>query len=192
MPATAEHPDILSRLRTDTRPYHDALEQNVFNQELTAGTISEAVTVRFLSRIYGFLQPYETQLRHHAAAFGPEWQLAQRYRAPLILTDLARIGITTEPPLCPTLPPLHTLAQLLGAMYVLEGSTLGGQVIKRQLAKADIPLQAYFTGYAERTGPMWKSFCQLLTEATQPEDQAAVVQSAVLTFQTLHEWISQP
>lgn len=192
MPATAEHPDILSCLRTETRPYHDALEQNAFNQELMAGSVSEAATVHFLSRLYGFLHPYETQLRHHAAAFGPEWQLAQRYRSHLILTDLARVGITTPPPLCPTLPPLHTVAQLLGALYVLEGSTLGGQVIRRQLAKADIPLQAYFTGYAERTGPMWKSFCQLLTEAARQEDQTEIVRSAVLTFQTLHAWISQP
>ncbi|MBW3129384.1 biliverdin-producing heme oxygenase [Hymenobacter profundi] len=192
MSATAEQPAILSRLRVETRPYHDALEQNTFNQELTAGTVSQATTAHFLRRLYGFLQPYETQLRAHATAFGPEWQLDQRYRAHLILEDLAQTDDASVPALCPTLPPLHTRAQLLGAMYVLEGSTLGGQVIRRQLAKADIPLQAYFTGYAERTGPMWKSFCQLLTAAATAEEQKEIVQSAVLTFQHLHAWISQP
>lgn len=192
MPVAAEHPAILSQLRTETRPYHDALEQNTFNQELTAGTISQAATVHFLRRLYGFLQPYETQLRAQAAAFGPEWQLDQRYRAHLILEDLARTEDPSVPALCPALPPLHTRAQLLGAMYVLEGSTLGGQVIRRQLAKAGIPLQAYFSGHAEHTGAMWKSFCQLLTTAVTAEEQPEVVQSAVRTFQHLHAWISQP
>ena len=192
MSATAEHPDILSRLRLETRSYHDALEQNTFNQELTAGTVTQAATAHFLRRLYGFLQPYETQLRAHAAAFGPEWQLDQRYRAHLILEDLAHTDDPSVPALCSTLPPLHTRAQLLGAMYVLEGSTLGGQVITRQLAKADIPLRTYFTGYSERTGPMWKQFCHLLMEAAEEVDQEEIVQSARQTFQTLHAWINQP
>ena len=53
--------------------------------------------------------------------------MEQRYRAPLILEDLARLGYNAAPPLLPELPPLITRAQLLGAIYVLEGSTLSGQ-----------------------------------------------------------------
>ncbi|UOQ78251.1 hypothetical protein MUN84_06595 [Hymenobacter sp. 5516J-16] len=53
-------------------------------------------------------------------------------------------------------------------MYVLEGSTLGGQVIARQLAKANIPARAYFSGHAEQTGPLWKTFVGLLTQAATP------------------------
>jgi heme oxygenase len=91
------------------------------------------------------------------------------------------------------MPPLHTRLQLLGAMYVLEGSTLGGQVITRQLALAGIPLRTYFTGYGTRTGPRWKTFCQLLTEAASTDpDQDEVVASACLTFQRLDQWIAQP
>lgn len=142
--------------------------------------------------MYGFVQPYEMALRLHAAYFGPAWELEQRYRAPLILEDLAQLGFPAAPPLCLAMPPLRTRAQLLGAMYVLEGSTLGGQVIARQLDKAGITSHAFFTGRAERTGPLWKAFCQLLGEAAAPEDQAAVVASAILTFQTLSEWLNQP
>ncbi len=193
MAPSAESPTILARLRLETRPYHDGVEANPFNQALTAGTVTVAETARFLARMYGFVQPYETALRLHAADFGPAWQLEQRYRAPLILADLARLGFPTPPPLCPAMPPLRTPAELLGAMYVMEGSTLGGQVIARQLDKAGIEGRTFFAGRAERTGPLWKQFGQLLADA--PAAVAApdaVVASAVHTFQSLAAWLIQP
>ena len=181
------------RLRSETRPYHEALEQHDFNQALTAGTPTAAGTAHFLAKMYGFLVPYETALQQRAAAFSPAWEIADRLRAHLILEDFEQNGIAPGLPLCPAVPPLHTRQQLLGAMYVVEGSTLGGQVITRQLAQAGIPLRAYFTGYGARTGPRWKAFCQLLTEAAPTDqDQDEVVASAALTFQRLDQWISQP
>jgi heme oxygenase len=185
--STSAVPGILQRLRTETRPQHEALEQNRFNQDLTAGTLSKETTAHFLAKMYGFLKPYEDQLRQYTLP--PAWQQEHRYRAHLILEDLG-----AEPgalPLCPTLPPLNTLPQLLGAMYVLEGSTLGGQVIARQLAKTGISTRAYFTGYAERTGPLWKSFCQQLGEAATPENEDEIVLSASRTFQHLETWLTK-
>jgi heme oxygenase len=75
---------------------------------------------------------------------------------------------------------------------VVEGSTLGGQVISRQLAKADILLRSYFSGYGEQTGSLWKAFCQLLDREATPDNQAELVQSASLTFQKLDAWLNQP
>lgn len=187
-PPTA--PNILARLRAETRPYHDALELNEFNQALAAGTPSEAATRRFLGKMYGFLVPYEAALRAHATALGPDWEVAERQRSPLILEDL-RVPASQLPP-CPAMPPLATLPQLLGAMYVIEGSTLGGQVLARQLAKAGLDLGRYFTGYGTLTGPRWKAFCQLLGAAATPATEADIVESASLTFQHLTTWLNQP
>ena len=184
----SESPTILQALRTETRPAHDLLEQNDFNRALTAGTVTEAATAHFLTKMYGFLAPYEARLR--AQQLGPEWEPDARQRAHLILVDLQQPAAALA--LCPSMPPLASWPQLLGAMYVLEGSTLGGQVLARQLAKAGIPLRAYFTGYGERTGPRWKAFCQLLAAAATPANQAEVVQSASLTFQHLSAWLNQP
>jgi len=181
---------VLARLRAETRPYHDAVEQNEFNQALTAGTPSHAATARFLSKMYGFLQPFETALAQHADALGPAWELAARRRAHLILLDLQVPAASL--PLCPVLPPLATLPELLGAMYVLEGSTLGGQVLARQLAKAGIDLRRYFTGYGELTGPRWKTFCQLLAAAATPANETKIVESAIHTFQQLAAWLARP
>ncbi len=188
----AESPALLARLRAETRPYHDAVEANPFNQALAVGTVTAADTARFLARMYGVVQPYEQQLRAHAALFGPAWQLDRRYRAHLILEDLPLLGYDGTPPLCPALPPLATWPQLLGAMYVLEGSTLGGQVIARQLIKSYISANKYFTGRADQTGPLWKGFCVQLTDAVPTSDHTAIISSAEQTFQTLATWLSQP
>ena len=186
-------PLILSRLRTETRPYHDAVEQNPFNEALGAGTATPEATAWFLGKLYGVVQPFEDALRAHAADFGPAWHLEQRYRAPLILEDLRQLpGPAMVPPLCPAMPPLNTRPELLGAMYVLEGSTLGGQVIARQLSQAGIPLTAYFGARSAQTGPLWKQFCQLLTaeaDALPPASQDQLVHSATLTFQCPTAWM---
>ena len=185
-------PNLLLRLRSETSSQHEALEQNNFNQALTAGTLTAPGTAYFLAKMYGFLVPYEAALQQHAADFSPAWEVPERMRAHLILTDLERLESAPDLPLCPAMPPLCTRPQLLGAMYVVEGSTLGGQVITRQLAQAGISLRAYFTGYGALTGPRWKAFCQLLMEAapTGP-DQDEIVASARLTFQRLDQWITQ-
>jgi heme oxygenase len=181
-------PAILQALRSETRPAHDALEQNDFNQALTAGTITEETTAHFLAKMYGFMVPYEAQLRQQE--LGPEWEVFTRQRAHLILDDLQLP--TSALKICDDMPPMASWPQLLGTMYVVEGSTLGGQVIARQLAKADIPLRRYFSGYGERTGPLWKAFCQLLAHEATAENQAEIVQSASLTFQKLSAWLNQP
>ncbi|RZL16481.1 MAG: heme oxygenase [Hymenobacter sp.] len=181
---------LLARLRAETRPYHDAVEQNEFNQALAAGTPSAAATTRFLAKMYGFMQPYEAQLQTHAADLGPAWEIPARLRTALILDDLQVPA--AQLPLCAALPPLGTQPQLLGAMYVLEGSTLGGQVLARQLAKAGLDLGRFFTGAGALTGPRWKSFCHLLTTTVSPNQEDEVVQSAIVTFQTLAAWLARP
>lgn len=189
MPVSVARPDILQLLRRGTHHQHAALEQLEFNRALGAGTVSAEATARFLGKLYGFLLPYEAALEQRAAEFGPSWEIGQRRRAHLIRLDLPAADAL---PLCPQLPPLHTRAQLLGAMYVLEGSTLGGQLIARQLTQAGIPLRRYFSGYGELTGPRWKTFCQLLAAEADETNQAAIVASAALTFERLHAWIEQP
>lgn len=180
--------EILSRLRTETRPYHEALEQNIFNTALTAGTLTPELTEWFLRKMYGFLVPYENQLQQHVWA--ANWEMERRYRAHLVLKDLPTDASPPALPLCQLMPPLRTWPEMLGAMYVLEGSTLGGQVIARQLAKAGVANRTYFSGNGNQTGPLWKSFCQLLGQAAMEVNQDEIVLSARRTFHHLAAWLS--
>ena len=197
MPApapTIPAPTVLTRLRHETRPQHEALETLEFNRLLSAGTPSAAATRHFLAKMYGFVLPYEAALRALAPTLGPAWEVPARQRAQLLAHDLGGAAVVAALPLCAAMPPLGTVPALLGAMYVLEGSTLGGQVIARQLAKAGLPGPfTYFAGYGPATGSRWKTFCALLGEAaTEPATQDAVVASAGRTFHQLAAWLQTP
>ncbi len=59
------------------------------------------------------------------------------------------------------IPPLPSAPEQLGRLYVLEGSSLGGQIISREIGNR---LQytpergcAFFAGYGAETGGMWKA-----------------------------------
>ena len=75
---------------------------------------------------------------------------------------------------------------MLGALYVAEGSSLGGQVIQRTLLSNenlhDIDKTLFYKGYAEQTGPMWKQFMAYLetmpVEATEIPEVVAGAQDA--------------
>ena len=185
---------ILQRLRRETQAQHEAVEANPFNQALAAGTVTAADAAWFLKKLFGFVLPLEEGINRLGPVLDPGWELYTRRRAYLIPFDLQDLlGHSALPlPLCPVLPPLATPAQALGVLYVLEGSTLGGQVIARQLEKAGLgAAKRYFTAYGAHTGPRWQATCRLLTEAATPENEDEIVASATRTFADLAAWLAQ-
>ena len=184
----------MQQLRRETHAQHEAVEANRFNQALAAGTVTAADAAWFLSKLFGFVLPLEEGINQLAPLLDPAWELASRRRAYLIPFDLEELlGYSALPlPLCPVRPPLATAAQALGVLYVLEGSTLGGQVIARQLEKAGLDAaRRYFTAYGALTGPRWQATCRLLAAAATPENEAELVGSATRTFHDLAVWLGQ-
>ncbi|MBC7548517.1 MAG: biliverdin-producing heme oxygenase, partial [Polaromonas sp.] len=99
-----------------------------------------------------------------------------------------------ETPQCQALPDLATPLKLFGCLYVLEGATLGGQIITRHLhASLGLTPQSggsFFSGYGPHTGSRWKEFCAHLTAfAAQLDSDAEIVDSANATFDSLDRWL---
>jgi heme oxygenase len=151
-----------------------------------------------LQGFYGFYAPLENRLLHrpewHALGFDAE----SRRKTPLLRRDLQHRGFSREQidalPLCPALPDASTFAHVLGCLYVLEGSTLGGQILSRHFARVlDLDAQrgaAYFCSYGERVGEMWRSFGQMLsTQATSVTIENQMIEAARSTFETLEAWL---
>ena len=80
-------------------------------------------------------------------------------------------------------PSFSNEAEALGALYVLEGATLGGQVIIKQLKKNDsfaaFPL-AYYNVYTKQTGLRWKQFLEVINRY---EDHESAVQGAQKVYE---------
>jgi heme oxygenase len=94
------------------------------------------------------------------AATLPDWPM--RRRAGLLRTDLAALGLDAPATLGP--PAFADAPAMLGAAYVLEGSRLGGTVLKRSLP-AELP--AHFLGAGDSAG--WRGFIEQLDQLIQDD-----------------------
>lgn len=142
---------------------------------------------RVLQVFHAFLSAWEPAV---AAVLPPArgaW-LQARSRRRFLQQDLQVLGTPLPQPTA-HLPPLPNAAAGWGSAYVMEGSALGGQVITRNLAQAGLHSgngAAYFHGWGEATGPMWREFRGVLeSELACPAALDDACTAACRTFDTL-------
>lgn len=181
----------LGRLKRETEADHRLAEDAL---PLMQERLDRTQYRRCLGRLHGFVGAYEK----HAAATAPEWMretLHARRRVALLKRDLEWFGAMESDTSDPILPEMNSLPALLGAMYVMEGSTLGGQLIARHVAIAldlrDGQGTAYFRGHGDQTGRMWKEFCEMLMTRVSEEQLDMVVISAKSMFAAFGNWMSR-
>ncbi|MEO7120739.1 MAG: biliverdin-producing heme oxygenase [Ginsengibacter sp.] len=83
------------------------------------------------------------------------------------------------------LPAIENSLQALGALYVMEGSTLGGRIITRMVANKlpDEKAFSFFEGYGEKTNEMWEAFKSSLDAIyLTPQEINIIIESANETF----------
>ncbi|MDO7908309.1 biliverdin-producing heme oxygenase [Paenibacillus sp. JX-17] len=189
---------IMERLRDETAPYHDQVERNRYAKGIMSQDITQEDYRIYLEKFHGFMKPLEAKAAAQAASESG-MDLDIRAKTPLLEQDLRYLGLTEEQiqqlPECGSLPDMSIPARLLGCFYVMEGSTLGGQIITRQLMKF-MPLTAeqgiqYFNGYGEQTRDRWGEFRELvLSKCVTVEEEEAAVDAAKETFRLLDEWLN--
>ena len=181
----------IQKLRQETEADHRAVEGAV---PIMHKGLTTTQYVQCLQKIYGVVVAWE----EGAARIAPEWlrpALIARRRKPLLERDLAWFGVTVKDDRRPTLPEMNDLPSLFGTMYVMEGSTLGGQLIARHLEMtlhlSEGQGNSYFRGHGSQTGPMWKEFCEMLRLRVPDHQTDAVVVSAKAMFSTFEIWMQE-
>lgn len=186
---------ILPRLKQATQTRHAALESRSI---LLDPSLSRTAYRNCLRRFFGYYAPLELSLVgasiwSNAGLAHTAWQ-----KAPLLAQDLLALGDTpdelSQAAQCQSLPDLSTVARVFGCLYVIEGATLGGQILTKHLSTslAITPHSggAFFRGYGEQTGSRWKSFgTQLTAFALRSGCDEEIVASANETFETLDRWL---
>ncbi len=110
----------------------------------------------------------------------PDWTL--RIRTPALERDLAALNITYHPM---PLPDFKSVAEMLGAVYVLEASRMSARVMLARLAEHPdsdaMSATAYLRhGFGKR---FWPSFLTLMEHHPAAHDDAAgVVKGAEIAF----------
>jgi heme oxygenase len=184
---------ILARLKTETRAAHDRIEAAM---DLDRRIASRDAYRSLLIRFYGFHKAWEEE----AARRAPDRDFFERRRKTQhLVRDLEALGLKSDDiirlPQCRPLMPLPGPEAVLGSMYVVEGSTLGGAIIARDV-KNRLGLDAetgcaYFRSYGRDIAAMWESFGAVLLEASAPEVDDLIVESAQKTFDVMHDWLCE-
>jgi heme oxygenase len=186
---------ILAKLKEATREQHEGLENtvNVMDQ-----MFSPADYKKLLCKFYRFYSAIEPRIdRLDLSASGYDFN--ERRKLPKLEADLKSLGIFEEAKELPRwegLPALENNAQAFGSLYVMEGATLGGQLINRHL-KEHLGISAenggaFFNGYGARTGPMWKEFVRITTEfAGDGENDEVIINNAKETFDSFRDCFLQ-
>ncbi len=109
---------------------------------------------------------------------------SERRNASYIKADIEALGETLEGLPQAQAPEVSNLQQALGALYVLEGSIMGGRIIVEMLAKAGITQGvSFFSGYGPETGVKWQRFTSVLNaQAQTDQEQQQAIDSAQQTF----------
>jgi heme oxygenase len=180
--------DVLSRLRVETRSAHEALEANL---DIFRHLGSEAGRRRLARLFHGLHVGAEAALAPWLAAV-PGLDYQARRRGPALDRDLAHLGEAAPAP-CPVTPPASR-AEALGFLYVLEGSTLGGQAIRKQLLKQGRSLDglSFLDPYGADTGRRWKGFLAVLDRECppdRPEAGRAAARGGVQGFTAARNWL---
>jgi heme oxygenase len=189
---------IMQRLKEDTRQSHDAAEAQGFMTDLMAGRLPRGVygaALPQLRRVRAAIEQALAEARATSpviqATFQPYHEIAGAFDA-----DIAFFG--ADPNAEPNsgtaglLDLIQRLRQedpvlLLGVFYVLEGSNLGAQVIKKRLKEVYNLTDGQGTASMDVHGPLlmprWREFSQAMDAQPLTEAQKArLVEVATETF----------
>lgn len=114
----------------------------------------------------------------------------------LIIDDLQYFQPHSSPyiPLCANIPIINSVASSIGAMYVTEGSTLGGQIIAKMISRQlNIPPDngfAFFNAYGDETPAKWKKFKEIINQPRNENERREMTETAKKTFSTFKIWIA--
>ncbi|PZU85523.1 MAG: heme oxygenase [Chryseobacterium sp.] len=172
-------------LKEQTKQQHDDTEAKLQSQKIfdKSYTLDDYKTL--LIHNYKLISRYEPQIQEQLKGY-PELKLDLRRKIDALKVDLNNLDIETGSE-APT-QNLENEAEAFGALYVMEGSTLGGNVIAKQLKRnpefENVEFN-YFGVYGENTGPFWQEFKSIIDEKISEEQYEDCVTGAKKAYQLL-------
>lgn len=180
---------LAEQLKEQTLAYHQQLEKKLVRQIKMIET--EADYVKLLMLFYAYFGGLEEKINNFIdTAHLPDHD--KRRKTAAIADDIRTFEANPAAKASGAdLPQIENAAQAFGALYVIEGSTLGGSIISKMISgKLGIRNGlSFFNGYGEVSHEMWEQFKDTIN--TLPEtDHTAVIEAANQTFLKFSNWIA--
>lgn len=153
-------------LKEITQPYHDETEKLNFTDKMKEGSLSENEYKTLILRNYyinKFVENKAVDLL--SPSLESRLDYSKRKKTSILKKEMEALKLTNYSFPEDLNKPSYNQESILGAIYVLEGSTLGGQYIKKSLSETpqfqkylknmEVP---FYGCYGKDTGRLWKSF----------------------------------
>jgi heme oxygenase (biliverdin-IX-beta and delta-forming) len=189
---THASPPLRQRLKTETRQEHETLEQalDLLRPDLTLDEYKA-----LLRRFHMFHSAFDVfaEAKRIEGWDSAAFYCRDRMKKDWLRSDLVSLGME---PAESDFPPallaelLPTARHLWGAVYVLEGSTLGGAILAKHFSQThgltrDAGLR-FFTSYGTDTAQMWNLTLAGLRQCEeQGLGQDAIIEGATRIFELL-------
>jgi heme oxygenase len=184
------YPVLLSaKLKENTRENHQALEKKLVSKMRAMRSKQDYLDVLYI--FYSYFGGIEQLIANYdLAVLIPDHAL--RRKAGSLAADIEALG-GKLPALAAIhfLPAVKNIQDCLGALYVLEGSTLGGQLIT-QLLQKQLGLSeglTFFQSYGGATPVMWQKF-QAVLDRPEHLPGGAIIAAANDTFSKFSSWFN--
>lgn len=180
-------------LKKSTREEHAELEKELVARIRKIQDLNDYANL--LRLMYGYYKPLQDLLTTYADKSLNAENFSLRI-SDSIINDLQQLNAHAgnDIPVCADIPRIVTPASSMGAMYVTEGSTLGGQIItkmiSRQLNLSPAKGFTFFNAYGEETFGRWERFKEILNKCCNEKEKTEVIETAKITFSKFKEWIT--
>lgn len=187
---------FLDNLRSKTSESHKSLEAIPISKLLVNPNISLHVYSLYLSLMHDVVNDFEKFI--YPLVDDVILDISERKKASLILNDLKSIGEEKQKghTFLKNSDQKYSVPFALGMLYVLEGSTLGGRFILKNIQE-NLGLDeengvSYFSGYGNKTGSYWKKFLAYFTEfEAQNNTEEEIIAGADFAFTIIGKHLSE-
>jgi heme oxygenase len=183
----------VQELKAGTEDLHQRIETVV---PLMDPQLTVAEYMDYLERLWPFYRRIEACLGVVPGLRSAVRDLDERWKTGLLAMDLR--GGSARPDASRTgdasIPHPRNVPEALGCLYVLEGSTLGAQILIRAIHNGlgdKVAGRTHFLEcYGAQVGEKWRRLCAALNaELAEPNDLKVAVAAARSTFAGLHDWL---
>lgn len=204
-----EHePSLMARLKEDTRQAHERLDHLPYHKALFRQELSLARYASQLVCWHEFVYALELALEDSRCVALRGLNAQRTPKSPWLHADLEalkqHLGCLPAPSSSSrryasyiTTLIIEESFELLGHLYVMEGSALGGMVLRKQLA-AQLPQLSedhglrFYSGHGRATMPIWGEFKAAVDGLyLSPAQQASVIQEANRAFSFIEDIIQE-
>lgn len=185
---------FLDNLRNRTADSHTGLEELPISKIIVDPKITNEDYITYLNLMHDVVKNLEDDIYPMLAPVIDD--LEHRKKAGALLNDIHFAKGEIKPYQAPFNTDNISIPFAMGILYVVEGSTLGGRFILKNIQESlgfdEENGASYFSGYGNKTGSSWKKFLNTLTDFESETHSAdEIIAGADYAFSTIHKHLAE-